>query len=105
MAKYLDSTGLTYLWSKMLAAFAQQASVAAEINAINARLVDCVLETAEDGFYVTDPDGYVGFYVTADAQNNILVESNNNTMWVGTQTQYDALTTAQKESIIAFITG
>ena len=93
MAKYLDSTGLTHLWEKLLGTFALQS-----------RLIDTILQTAEDGFYITDYNGNVGYSIKVDAQNNVIVKSNNDTFWVGTQVEYSQLTTAQKEAIIAFIT-
>ena len=55
-----------------------QAAITQLFNSVESRLVSNVFETVEEGFFVTDFDGNIGFSVKPDSQNNVIVRSNTN---------------------------
>ena len=54
-----------------------QASITQLFNSLESRMINNIFETAEEGFFVTDFAGNIGFSVRPDTQNNVIVKSNS----------------------------
>lgn len=54
-----------------------QDSITKLFNSLESRIINNIFETVEEGLFVTDFAGNIGFSVRPDAQNNVIVKSNS----------------------------